>query len=208
MPRWEQGEHIALVGDTGSGKTFLLARLLEYRSYTVVLRTKDDAIRFKGAKRVTKASQLDISANQNEAHYLLDPPYARQAYEGYRLMERVWAEGGWTIALDELWYIEQELRLSRSVNRLLTQGRSLGISVIAGMQRPAQISRFTLSQATHLFAFASEGRDIQTLAEAFTPRLKDIVPRLRRYEFVYYYRPERFITTGYAQNLGKLLGGT
>lgn len=201
---WKQGEHIALVGDTGSGKTFLLARLLEYRDYTIVLRTKDDTIKFPGHKRITKASGITLQPEAQSGHFLLDPPYAQQAIEGYRLFERAWAEGGWTIAIDELWYVEQELRLQRSVNRLLTQGRSLALTIICGMQRPAQISRFTLSQATHLFAFASEGRDIQTLAEAFTPRLKEVMPRLRRHEFAYYYRPERKLLTGYAQRLGDI----
>ena len=45
------------------------------------------------------------------------------------------------------------------MERLLTQGRSKGISVVTGMQRPARISRFALSESTHTIAFFLEGRD-------------------------------------------------
>ena len=205
---WNQGEHVALVGDTGSGKTFLLARMLRYRSYTVVLRTKDDDIKFPNTTRITRTVDLTVNPNRSEAHYLLDPPYERQAIEARRVMDKIWTEGGWTLGIDETWYLDKQLHLGPSLDRLLTQGRSKALSLICGMQRPAQISRFVLSQCTHLFAFASEGRDVQTLAEAFTPQIKIFMPELRRHEFLYWNRNTRILRYGYAQDLDKILGVT
>ena len=57
---WEQGQHVAIVGDTGSGKTYLEALLLRMRSYNIVLRTKDDDIRWPGFKRVRRVDQIEI----------------------------------------------------------------------------------------------------------------------------------------------------
>lgn len=203
---WRQGEHIALVGDTGSGKTYLASRLVRYRAYDVVIQTKSDDIHFAGHRRIRSAAQMAVNPNRSEARYILDPPYQRQGAEVSRAIERVWAEGGWTVVFDETWYLTQQLKLGRSLDRLLTQGRSLGLSVVCGMQRPAQISRFVLSQCTHLFAFASEGRDVQTLAEAFTPRLKEAMADLRPHEYVYFDRRSRKVSYGYTQQLGSLLG--
>ena len=202
---WRQGEHVALVGDTGSGKTFLAARLVQLRAFDIVLRTKDDDIKFPRHTRIRRAVAAELHPNRSEARYILDPPYTRQALEARALVGKVWAEGGWTVLFDETWYVSKQLHLEREIDRLLTQGRSLGISVVCGMQRPAQISRFVLSQCTHLFAFASEGRDTQTLAEAFTPRIKEAMPRLRPHEFLYFNRRTRSLRYGYAQHLTEVL---
>lgn len=211
---WEQGQHIALVGSNGSGKTFLESRLLElgrYRSYTIVFRTKSDDVKFPRFRTIRRALQAELVYNYQTgravpAGFLLDPPYERQALEGYRVLEKIWQERAWTLAIDELWYATDKLRLGSGIDRLLTQGRSLKISVVVGMQRPSRVSRFSLSECIHLFAFRCEGRDIQTLAEAFTPRLKEMLPTLGRYQFAYFNRITNQLTVGRAQDLGRIFG--
>jgi len=202
---WEQGQHVAIVGDTGSGKTYLEALLLRMRSYNIVLRTKDDDIRWPGFKRVRRVDQIEILPRERQKWYILDPTYRAQAGQAHRLVARVWAEGGWTVTFDELFYLENRLGATSGIEMLLTQGRSNGITVVCGMQRPSRVSRFALSQCTHLFAFASEGRDVATLAEAFTPKLKEIVPNLREYQFAYFNRRTRLVQVGRAQQLGAVL---
>lgn len=201
---WRVGEHVAAVGDTGSGKTFLVAKLVELRQYVVVLRTKPDDIKFPGFRRVTKASAMD---DMYQTRLLLTPKHERQAIEGYDMLNRVWDMGGWTVVIDELWYVEKLLRLQPYVERLLTQGRSKKISVVVGMQRPAQVSRFAISQCTHLFTFSVEGRDLQTIKEATTPRIVDPVTALPKHRFAYYNRHDRFIVTGDAKQLGRVIRG-
>jgi ABC-type dipeptide/oligopeptide/nickel transport system ATPase component len=199
---WKQGEHMAIIGDTGSGKTFLEARLIAMRDYAVVCRTKPDDIKFPGFKTVHSASAMD---SLDEHRLLLTPKYERQAVEIAEALTKAWEQGHWTIAIDELYYATTMLKLEPYVNRLLTQGRSKRITVITGMQRPAWISRFALSQSTHTFLFVTEGRDTKTIAQALSPRLADVVSELRKHEFSYFHRPSRTIRRGYAQNLQELI---
>jgi hypothetical protein len=201
---WRVGEHIAAVGDTGTGKTFLVSKLVELRNYVVILRTKPDNIKFEGFTRARTAAALD---DLYDTRILLTPKHSYQMREGYGLLERVWEQGGWTIVIDELWYVEKILKLGPFVERLLTQGRSKNISVIVGMQRPAQISRFAISQCTHLFSFRVEGRDLQTIKEATTPRIVAPVQGLGKHRFVYYNRSDRVIATGDAKYLDRVISG-
>jgi len=202
---WKVGEHIAAVGDTGTGKTFLVSKLVDLRNYVVVLRTKPDNIKFEGFRRVQKAAALD---DLYDTRILLTPKHSYQMREGYGMLERVWEQGGWTVVIDELWYVEKLLKLGPLVERLLTQGRSKNISVIVGMQRPAQISRFAISQCTHLFSFRVEGRDLQTIKESTTPRIVDPIANLGKHRFVYYNRSERVIATGDAKYLNRVIVGS
>jgi ABC-type dipeptide/oligopeptide/nickel transport system ATPase component len=195
---WKQGEHVAVVGDTGTGKTYLMARLAQLRSHVVVLRTKPDDIKFPGFVPRRAATALN---NIHTERLLLTPDYHRQAYEGWWTLENVWQHGGWCVMIDELWYAEHELKLQQSVNRLLTQGRSKAITVVVGMQRPAQVSRFALSQVTHLFTFRTEGRDTKTIAEATTPRIAAHIDDIDGHDFVYFNRPRRIIRSGNARRL-------
>lgn len=199
---WKIGEHIAAVGDTGTGKTFLISELVKARKYVVIFRTKPDDIRFDGFKKVRKAEAMDdVKGNDR---ILLTPAYERQAWEGWHALERAWRQGNWTIVIDELWYAEK-IGLKEPIERLLTQGRSKGISVIIGMQRPAQISRFAISQCTHLFTFRVDGRDADTIKLATTPRIIPAIESLSGHDFAYYNRSRRLVTTGNARRLGALM---
>lgn len=197
---WNIGEHVACVGDTGTGKTYLIAQIVKLRRYVVVFRTKPDDISFPGFRKAASAEALE---NWNAERILLTPTYERQAREGYALLEKVWEHGKWTIVIDELWYAEK-LGLGSFIERLLTQGRSTGISVVVGMQRPAQVSRFAISQCSHLFTFRTEGRDTKTLAEAATPRIKEPMEQLTGHDFVYFNRPKRIVATGNAKRMDRI----
>lgn len=128
------------------------------------------------------------------------------------MLNKVWEHGGWTVVIDELWYAER-LGLRPHLERLLTQGRSKKITVVVGMQRPVWVSRFALSQCTHLFSFRTEGRDGKVLAEAFTrkiiPYIDDESPTvIRGHDFAYFNRARRVITTGNARRISRVISGS
>ncbi len=201
---WKVGEHIAVAGDTGSGKTYLIAKLVQLRNFVIFFRTKADDIELPGFRKARTADILnDMTANR----ILLDPHHSHQLREGYRMLAKVWEMGGWTVVIDELWYVENKLKLGEWVDTLLTQGRSQKISVVVGMQRPARVSRFAISQATHVFAFRLEGRDVQIMKEATTPRIVEPIDAITNHDFVYYNRKSRQITSGNARKLGGVITG-
>jgi hypothetical protein len=221
---WKIGDHVVVIGDTGSGKSYLLANaILRMREYVVVFLTKSDPRdtelwKSAGFKFIRKASDID---DTRYSRFVLQPRYHEQAREGWRLAEKVYKQGRWTIVFDEFMLAER-LGLKEQIEKLLTQGRSNQITVVVGQQRPVVTSRFALSQATHCFTFVVEGRDADTLAEATTPRLLPMIseryrsmqshraeaaaiPMLREHEFAYYNRKLRVVGRGYARTLNGLL---
>jgi hypothetical protein len=121
--------------------------------------------------------------------FTLVPQYERQAREFRLAAERIWRHGGWTAYFDELFYLSERLRLTEPIERLLTQGRSKSISVAIGMQRPARVSRFAISESTHVLSFGLEGRDAKELSYATTRAVEDAVRGLPAHHFVWFRRP-------------------
>lgn len=200
--KWKQGEHVVIVGDTGSGKTYLESKLLDLRDYVIVARTKPDDIKFTGYRRIDDIKKVNLRLHTK---YLLVPKYELQGMNIAHAMTQVFKEGGWTFAIDETYYATAMLKLERPINKLFTQGRSKHLSIVAGMQRPAWISRFTLSQSTHAFIFRCEGRDLMTLSQAMSPRLSAAVEGLTGYDFAYYNRATREVSIGNANRLEELI---
>lgn len=205
MPtKWKQGEHVIIVGDTGSGKTYLESKLLQLRDYVIVVKTKPDDIDFDGFRIVKDFKNLaDIKTKK----FVLNPrpEIEWQRYHIANMISRAWKEEGWTIAADETYYLTSILKMEKQLNMILTQGRSKKLTIVAGMQRPAWISRFALSQATHAFIFRCEGRDLTTLAQALSPKIVKPVDDLRGHDFVYFNRATREVTIGNANKLSDII---
>lgn len=195
--KWKQGEHVALIGRTGSGKSVLSAALLSRRPYRIIIRTKPDDVDYPDALKVSTLERI------KRGHYVyeLEPPFDRQRIEIWKTLDYIWKTGGWCVYLDELFYAIDTLRLNvpevgSPIDKLLTQGRSKGITMVNGMQRPARITRFAISEATHVISFAVEGREAKTIGEATTRRMEDTVQQLGQYQFAWYYAKTRDIWTG------------
>lgn len=202
--KWKQGEHVIVVGDTGSGKTYLVSKLVELRDYTIVIKTKPDDIRFPDSRKVKNFRDLmDLKTKR----FVLDPR-PEPAWQRFHISNAIalaWKQEGWTLVADETYYWTHVLKLENPLNMLLTQGRSKKLSVVAGMQRPAWISRFALSQATHAFIFRCEGRDLTALSQALSPSIVSPVQKLRGHDFVYFNRATREVKTGNANALDKII---
>jgi energy-coupling factor transporter ATP-binding protein EcfA2 len=203
--QWKQGQHLFLSGDTGSGKTTLANVLLYHRKYTISLRSKDDDAPLPGA-RIRRAA--DMARHPDINRWVLYPEHGEQAAEFSRAMATVWKERGWTLYLDELYYLTTQLKdrehdIENRINMLLTQGRSKKITVFCGCQRPAWISLFAPSQATHLIAFRHNDIDLRRLRDVGNRAWADTIQSLRPYEFVWLHRPTRRMWRGYVQQLLK-----
>lgn len=191
---WKPGEHVSLIGLTGSGKSTLGSRLLDLRRYVVIFRTKSDSVKYQGTRVVRTAAGLD---DPRYDRFELKPQYERQALECQRGLDKVWRAGGFTCYIDELFYVDQELGCRPFINRIATQGRDPGgISLVCAMQRPVSVTRFAVGESTHVFSFGLEGRDAKIVGETTSPRLSKLVTELGPHEFAHYYVPDRSMFRG------------
>lgn len=116
-------------------------------------------------------------------------------------MERIWKERNWTVYMDELYGLSILGKpVERRINKLLTQGRSMGITVVTGMQRPAWVSRFALSQVTHFITFRVDGADMKRLKDLLGPGIEE-ASRLKQHEFIWYHVPTDTKWKGRVQDL-------
>lgn len=191
--RWEQGEHMTVIGDTGTGKSTLLSRLIVTRANYIVLQTKPDDVKWDG-KLVHKNSQMD---DPRIDRWILRPEYDEQSGEIHAAYERVWREGHWCLVTDELFYVQDMLRMKLQINRNMTQGRSKHITMVNGMQRPVEVTRFAISQSSHVITYRLDERDAKTVGMAAGGKeVENVINSLGSREFLWYHRPSRRYWTG------------
>lgn len=156
--RWNAGEHFALIGPTGQGKTTMLLNLLPFHPYVVVFATKPrdstmDALIAGGYLRMENWRSLDP---RDFPRRVLWPDATRldsvahQQNIFHHAFGAIYREGGWTVAIDETWFMANELKLGHDIKVYLLQARSLGISLVCATQRPAMIPVEIYDQSTHL----------------------------------------------------------
>lgn len=153
---WQQGQHVTMVGPTGSGKTTLGLHLIGLRAYTVVFSCKPrDPTMDKLVRAGWERQRKFIPDIAN--HIILWPRIdgfnadATQRATFRDAMERILLQGGWCIDLDETAYIADFLGLDRELKMLMQIGRSNDISIVNKTQRPAFVPLVIYDQADHLF---------------------------------------------------------
>lgn len=174
---WLQGEHVAIIGPTGTGKSRLAQSILDIRAYVCVLAIKreDETLeRFREGSRYGHASYKVITSwppdfPTHKVILWIKPKSLKvedireQARKVHDALNRMYLSGGWCIYLDEAGYLASVLGLSSAIGILLNQGRSAFISVVATMTRPssvvARIPREALTQVRHhlVFRYTDEG---------------------------------------------------
>lgn len=179
-----QGQHVGIIGPTGSGKTHIGFDILELRTTAIVIACKpkdplvDDAIR---------RGYYLIPTDQIEVEYVDGRPLHKRLIYWPRISERVRRklpqhqvlaaerahqrprvggalgyvrnDGHWSLMLDEGTWVCRDLRLQADVDSALNQFRTINSSVVVLGQRPAWMGRYVLSQPTHLFLFNTSNRD-------------------------------------------------
>jgi hypothetical protein len=74
---------------------------------------------------------------------------------------------------------------------------------MCGIQRPAAMTRFALSEATHIVSFRISGKDaLNHLRVETDDEMYNTVKNLSDHEFAWYYRPkQRVVFVGQIQDL-------
>lgn len=194
---WRQGEHFGLIGPTGQGKTNMLINLLPLRQYVAVMATKPrdetmDALAEHGYKIVRTWENL---STKKYPRRILWPDATSlesdeiQAKVFHEAFGKIYRTGGWTVAIDELWFIVNVLNLGKDVKTFLLQGRSLRISLIMATQRPAWVPLEVYDQSTHLMFWRDNDeanlRRISGISYRSADLLRSIIPDLDRHQVLY-----------------------
>jgi hypothetical protein len=194
--QWLIGEHVTIVGPTGVGKTTLLARILPIRRYTVVFVTKvhDPTISrdFKGYQRITswppKVFQDKLLLWPKAGKTIRDTIQIQR--DTFRTaLDSIFQDKQWCVVFDEQHWLCTTLGLSQENAAYLHQGRSSGLTVVNGTQRPAWVPVVTYSSATHGFIWRTTYRDdmsrLGDLGGIDAKQFKANMLRLKKHEFVY-----------------------
>lgn len=179
-PANPEPEHAEIIGMNGSGKTYLLMKMLQDRmivrnSHIILVVTKrsDKVFALLGWPIVR-----DIRDLRKYRQCIYWPQTnligrQRKAFHEIRIREflsRYWVpESNRVIAFDEIAYIES---LSPEVKELVAmywrEGRSNGITVVAMKQRPQGVQRDMSSETWWTFAFVPKDHaDAERFAELF-----------------------------------------
>lgn len=199
--RWRQGEHLLVVKPTGGGKSTLLSALLPFQKAvaTVVLVTKvyDETFtkhfsKKDGWKRIEEwpppryANKVLLWPKPGKT---IRETKANQRRVFREALDRIFQERGWTVVLDEEHYMCADLGLTEEVAMFHHQGRSSGITVVDGIQRPKYVPLITFSSATHAFIGNTTDRDdlkrLSDLGGIDAKALASEAMSLDYYEFLY-----------------------
>lgn len=161
-------EHCCVWGHTGSGKTQLGAWLLSKKN----LKSKPHFILdYKGDELINSPKNIreigfELPTKKPGLYILHSRPDLEEETENW--LWSIWSAENVHLYVDEGYMVPQGRH--GAFDALQTQGRSKRISVTTLSQRPVQISRFAISEASHVAAFhLNDERDIKT-AEQIVPR--------------------------------------
>jgi|SRR5271166_1558580 len=196
-----RAEHLEVTGQSGSGKSYAEATVLQQRAQRwdtaeIIVMTKraDDSIPllgwpviddYKDLRRFRQAvfwPQTSAIGEEREAFH---------EQKIYELLTRLWQpEANVVILFDEVRYIESlSRRLKKQVRMYWREGRSHGVSIMAGAQRPVEMVRDQHSESRWKMVFPpADQADMQRFAELLG-RWKDWQPVLEsldqpRHQFV------------------------
>lgn len=187
-PRDPQPEHMELIGQNGSGKTFLLGQI-----NAEMVRRRQTSIIYVATKRADKVISsfgwpiVDTWREAQRYDQVLYWPRttktgrARKLYQADRiqeLLDNLWDEdANTTIEFDEFAYVEAlDADIRATLQMYLREGRSHNITVVAGKQRIQGVQRDMHSETRISVGFKlKDEEDNMRLAEAFGNR-KEFFP--------------------------------
>lgn len=178
---WEPGQHVALIGPTGEGKSTHAVRMLQRRKYVLALDPKggDETLEMSGFSKITSwpiPSKLRDQIAEGKPCRLIVGGSVRTNTDKDKLiavmrdaLDGVRAEGGWTLYADEYQLLADRrlYGLGTPVEEMLISARSRGTSVVTSFQAPAWVPKAATRQATFCVMWPTRDRNmIKSVAES------------------------------------------
>lgn len=211
---YQAGEHLTIIGPTGSGKTYLGYQLLqqaatpELPAVVIVMKPRDATVE-RWSKSVGYRTvkdwppQFAERLRKKPAGYVLKPghdfdpdidtPRHRAIFRRAILLS--YKKGNRIVFGDELYSLCEELKLSTELVTVWTKGRSMEAGLWGATQRPSHVPLWAYSQAQHLFlAYDPEKRSQERYSEisGVDPQLvKSTVVSLGNHEWLYIHQESR-----------------
>lgn len=216
---WEPGQHFALVGPTGEGKTTFALGLLSLRKWVLALDAKgeDETLAASGFERVLKLplsrKVRNAVAEGLPARLIVGGTTNSDSEEQYlrRLLAQavslVRHQGGWTLYADEF-QVLADLRmfgLGKAIEQGLVSARAKGTSIVTSFQAPAWVPKAAIRQASFVAMWPTRdramikaiaegmGRDwheLEEIVDALPPFHPVIIPKKLRHPMVITHPPK------------------
>jgi ABC-type oligopeptide transport system ATPase subunit len=177
-----------LVGMTGGGKSTLARELLKTRHYVVILDTKGE-IDWPGYI-VCQSLRTITNLKPAENARLIYQPNVHELQDWdtiERFFEWVYDRSNCTLYVDEAFSVSPQPNvLPYYYKGALTRGRSRGLEVWSGTQRPSGLSQLVLSEAENYYVFKLQLVPDSKKIEATTGISAEWIRRLPKRKFYYY----------------------
>lgn len=188
------GEHVLIAGQNGSGKTASACCILLRcpGGSPVIYDTKDEPkfAALPGAEVFDDFAKLLETAKQDiSPDFLVFRPDTEIANDPHALdefmLEHYKKLRGHPAYVDEAYTMHVNGKEGQGLRAILTRGRSKGISCILSTQRPAWISRFTITEAKHHIIHRLTHKDDKRRVGEFIPGFEDFANPVK-FGFWYY----------------------
>lgn len=174
---WQPGQHIALIGPTGVGKTTVAGHLLAQRRYVLALDPKGGdstlgELESRGFERIDKwpppRKVYEAIANNEPARLIVGGAVNTEA-DRKKLralfaatLAGAFEQKGWTVYVDELQIASDQrmMNLTAQIEHNLIAARDRKVSIVSSFQRPARVPRTASDQATYLFVWYTRDDDV------------------------------------------------
>lgn len=194
--KWDQGQHVTMVGPTGTGKSTVARFILRRRPYCTVFATKgrDDTMQDYRRKEGFTIQRGQWNGTHKDL-IILWPKGSTQeevVHNQYHIfhdaIDRMYKQGSWCMYFDEVSYMTDFLNMDKKLRWLLQQSRSSKVSIVAATQRPAFIPLAFYDQPEWLFFWNDNDetnlKRIQNIGGMNGRAIRNIVQELERWELL------------------------
>lgn len=204
---WEQGQHLIISGDTGSGKTLLGRYVDQIRidagGYVVVfiIKTEDKTLTQDYAGWIRwKQWKKNPSPHENRILLWPDISKAKSPHEALMIQKEVFSTaisglfrtGRWCVDFDEGLYMCSPvfINMADDIAMLQAVGRSMGLTIVTKMQRPSNVPLIIYGSASNAFIGRTrQDSDLKRLGELggrqSAKELQGRISALGRHDFLW-----------------------